>query len=216
MVEKRPLSVIPITPSKEAGAKQRAALHTMLANDEEYHELSEYIAMGEEIGSEIVRELKTLDGEDVKLAHMSTKNVMKVLQYDIQGYPSRTIAKLINLPAHEVVRIRTTDAYLTAKEQVLGSVVEGARKYMEVATLKAVKTLVECLESSNEKIRLAAAQDVLSRTGLNAPQQIEITQTVNNFENYSDEELLEIMKKENFLPKHAEVISVGPDKGSAE
>jgi hypothetical protein len=215
MVEKR-LKLAPnVTSGQDASTRQRKALHTLLAKDEEYGDLASYINIDDAIGENISKELEVEPIENAKRLYGSPQNIMKVLQYDIQGYPVKLIATQLGISEMGVSRIKASESYAAARAEVLGSVIEGARKYMEVATVKAVKTLIECLDSNNEKVRLTAAQDVLTRTGLSAPQQIEITNNVNNFGNYTDDELLEIMKKEKVIPSGAEVIDVA-DKEPAE
>lgn len=186
--------------------KQRAALHSMLAQDEEYTDLVNYVDVDPE-GHDIlgVEMDKLFESKGL----ISPATITQILQYDIQGYNPILIAKLMNLQPDQIRRIKNSDAYKISREELLNAVVSGARKYMEVATLKAVKTLLQCMDSPSEKIRLAASQDLLNRAGLQAPTQIEISTPMNNFEGMSDADLAEILKKERAIPGKAEVVHLG-------
>lgn len=202
-----PDNEIEVTSMRATSIKQRTALYSILAKEEEYSNLSDYLSVDKEVTENVSREL--VNSFENK-TFFTPEKVMQVLQYDIQGYPTGLIAKTMGITPQQVTDVKRSDSYKLAKDEVLRSVIDGARKYMEVASIKAVKTLVQCLDSNSEKVRLAAAQDILNRSGLSAPQQIEITSTVNNFENFSDAELAEILKKESAIPKNAEVISIVP------
>lgn len=198
---------ITLSTKKEAEVKQRAALHTLLSTDEEYTELADYIDVNEDTYVALGIELdKLFDSRGL----LTPATVTRILQYDVQGYNPTLIAKLMRLKPEQVRMVKSSDAYKIAKDELLNSVVTGARKYMEVATLKAVKTLMQCLDSGNERVRLAASQDLLNRAGLQAPTQIEITTQTTNFEHMSDEELAEILKKDRAIPGNAEVVHLGP------
>ena len=197
-----------IVPTREAAAMQRNAFSAIFANEEEYQDLAEYVGADENIVDAVSKELEHKTG---KASLVTPKNILAIMQLDVQGLPARRIALALSLEEGQIKYVQSSDAYKSAKEELLRQVVSGARKYMEVAALKAVKTLVTCLASQNEKVRLSAAQDILNRSGLQAPQQIEITSNVNNFEAFTTEQLAEILKKDAAIPKHAEVIEVVAD-----
>lgn len=194
-----------IVPQQEALRNQRAALHSMLATEEEYKDLTDYIDIDTQMADNLSEEFLDIFGGVSKAA---PKAIMAVLQLDLQGHSVSGIARHIGIEEAQVRSMRASEAYRTAKEEVLRGVVVGARKFMEVASLKAVKTLVNCLDSNNEKIKLSAAQDILNRSGLSAPQHIELTTNVNNFENFTTEQLEEILKKDKVIARKSEVIEV--------
>lgn len=198
---------IKLSTRKQNEMKQRAALHSMLSEDEEYRDLVNYVEIDPDAHDILGVEMDRLF-ESKGL--ISPATITQILQYDIQGYNPMLIARLMNLQPDQIRRIKSSDAYKISKEELLNAVVAGARKYMEVATIKAVKTLVQCLDSSSEKIRLAASQDLLNRAGLQAPTQIEISTQVGSFEGLSDEQLAEIMQKEKAIPARAEVVHLVP------
>lgn len=200
---------VKVTTTRRSKAMQREALYSLLATEEEYTNLTDYFGLDPDRMDNLSRELSPCFGE----ARLATpQNVMQILQYDIQGYTSQLIAKQVGLETEQIYHIRQSDAYKVAREEVLKQVISGARKYMEVSTIKAVKTLVQCLDSKNEKVKLTAAQDILNRAGLAATQQIEITSNMGtSFEHFSDAELAEIMKKESIIPQNAEVIEIVAD-----
>jgi len=204
--DKNKAPAIRLSNTQQSNLRQRAALHSLLAQDEEYSDLVSHIEIDPSsydiLGSEMD---KLFESKGL----ISPATITQILQYDVQGYNPKLIAKLMNLTPEQVLRIKASDAYQISRTELLNAVVSGARKYMEVATIKAVKTLVQCMDSTNEKVRLAASQDVLNRAGLQAPTQIEISTQVNNFEGLSDDELAEILRKEKAIPSKGEVLGIG-------
>jgi hypothetical protein len=209
MDAKRTFSVIKSSPSTSGTAKQRAAISALLATDEEYTNIQSYMPIDEDIGENLRRELLERPQDGTDLPKMSPQNILKVVLMDIQGYNNTKIGKELGMNESVVRTIKKMDSYITSKEQLLNTIIEGARQYMEAASVKAIKSLLECLDSPNERIKLMAAQDILNKVGLSTPQQIEVIQNNSNFAKYSNDELMEIMKKDKVVPKNAEVIDVG-------
>lgn len=192
-------TVVKLVSTKQASLKQRMSLHQMLSEDEEYGNLGDRLHMAEEITTSLV---KDVEGRAI-LA--SDKNVMQIVYLDVQGYPNTLIARQLGILPQQVSAIKSSDAYIATKEGVMGAVMAEARKYMQISSIKAVKTLLDCMGSSSEKIRLAAASDVLNRIGMTAPQQIELISSANGFGNFTEDELAEIVRKEA-LPKGAVIV----------
>lgn len=183
--------------------RQRAALHQLLVRDEEYTALGDYLSISPDITDNI--------DEDVRAETQisSTKNVMQLVFYDIQGYSAELVATTLGMSKSTVLKIRQSDAYKNARTAVTSEIVKHARGIMEVSAIQAVKTLTDCLASNNEKIKLGAASEILNRIGLTATQKVEVTATSNNMVNLSDEQLAEILKTSNLIESSAEVVPNG-------
>lgn len=210
--EQKEVSLVPPEPKKpkirtiqKSDRMQRAALWSLLSTEEEYNNLIDFSNYQKDIELGMESEIGRLfNGERLDLKAL----VLKILQYDVQGYTNIVIARELDLPIERIVSVKTTETYKIAKKELLAAVLESSRKYMEISTVKAVKTLVECMDSRNEKVRMLAAQDLLNRAGLQAPQQIEIKNTTPDFAHLSDSDLEEILKKEKYIPADAEVVSI--------
>jgi hypothetical protein len=198
---------ITIKSQKKAERAQRAAMYTLLAGDIEYGNLTEYVSVPEDVGEALAAEIKGT--MNIKVA--SDKNIMQLVMYDIQGYSAALVAKQMGITEGQVHYIKSTDGFANAKQAALDAVLDTARKFMQVSTVKAVKTLVDCMNSSSEKIRLQASIDVLNRSGLSAPTQIELFTHQNGLGNLSEEDLQEIVKKELPFGKNVEVIEIGAE-----
>ena len=73
-------------------------------------------------------------------------------------------------------------------------VVNVARMFLASAGIKAVRTIIDCMDSPNDKVRLKAATEVLNRIGLTEPKKIEVIAEGSAFQSMSDEQMLELLK----------------------
>lgn len=188
---------------KTAKRKQRDALHMLLSRDDEYVNMQDHIVLSEEVESSLDKNVQ----EETRL--VSVTNIMKLVCMDVQGFGTDAIAKNMAMSKDDVTVIRRSDAFKSAREAMMTAIIEKSRSMIEVSTMKAVKTLTECMESKNDKVKLSAAVEVLNRTGLNATQKIELTTTQNTMVNFTDDELAEILRNSSAIPTTAEVIPDG-------
>ena len=185
--------LVPIKGKKTAMMKQRSTLYEMLSADAEYQDMENHIIVGNDLEETIDDDVR----RETKLSNMN--NVMKLLFLDIQGYGARNVAREMGLTEYEVAQVRKSVAYRDAKATVMAEILNMSKNIMEVSAIKAVKTLTECMSSSNEKVKLAASVEVLNRVGLNTPQKVELTTTNMNLMKISDEDLAEILKNSNVI-----------------
>lgn len=185
--------LVPIKGKKTAMMKQRSTLYEMLSADAEYQDMENHIIVGNDLEETIDDDVR----RETKLSNVN--NVMKLLFLDIQGYGARNVAREMNMTEHEVAQVRKSVAYRDAKATVMAEILNMSKNIMEVSAIKAVKTLTECMSSSNEKVKLAASVEVLNRVGLNTPQKVELTTTNMNLMKISDEDLAEILKNSNVI-----------------
>ena len=185
--------LVPIKGKKTAMMKQRSTLYEMLSADAEYQDMENHIIVGNDLEETIDDDVR----RETKLSNVN--NVMKLLFLDIQGYGARNVAREMGLTEYEVAQVRKSVAYRDAKATVMAEILNMSKNIMEVSAIKAVKTLTECMSSSNEKVKLAASVEVLNRVGLNTPQKVELTTTNMNLMKISDEDLAEILKNSNVI-----------------
>lgn len=196
--------IVPLRNTKEAKKQQRKSLHNILSSDEEYANLQEHIILSNETVKSSIEDIKA----ETNLK--SVENVMQLIQHDIQGYGTSAISELMGVKHDDVLAIRRSDTYKALRTKVMSEIIELSKRAIEVSTIKAVKTLMECMESKNDKVKLSAAVEVLNRTGLTATQKIELTTTTHNeISSFTDEELAEILRGSQGLPANAEVIEYG-------
>jgi hypothetical protein len=196
-VEKNPVE---LRDGKSSKKKQRAALHKMLSNDDEYENMQDHVLISETIEDSLDAEVQN----ETRLVTVS--NIMKLVYMDVQGYGADALATNMKLSRDDVQLIRRSSAFQNAKEAMMADIVAKSRQMIEVSTMKAVKTLTECMESKNDKVRLSAAVEVLNRTGLTATQKIELTTTNNSMMNFTEDELAEIVRSGMAIPTTGEVV----------
>jgi hypothetical protein len=139
--------------------------------------------------------LEVLDSDKSKTA--STINIMKVVYMTVQGFSNATIGEELGVTASDIITLKKTDDFMRLKDAVTQEVINAGRMFMAMGTIKAVRTLLQCMDSSNEKIKLMAATQVLDRVGLKTPEQIEILNKGNNLSKMNNEDLLKIIQMGN-------------------
>lgn len=179
-------NIIPIKDDKGPDASTMAGI---LQKDVEYKHLSDYIPLKQSL-------LDSLDADVLAETKLdSVSNVVNLLYMDVQGHSLPRICMVLGLNKHDVQEIRSTDAYSTVRQALLQEIITTSKRVMEVSTLKAVKTLYECMDSASEKIKLAAAKEILDRVGLNATQKLELTTNeISGMAKLTDAQLNEILK----------------------
>lgn len=168
--------------------RRTGALQDILNSEDEYRNLQDHIAIDDELEDAMLREMQK-DAECNSIV-----NVSALLYYDVQGFSPQATAALLGITPGQVVRIRKTDSFTEARKAVMDEVLKLSRRMIDISSIKAVKTLLSCMDSGNDKIRLSAAVEILNRVGLSSTQKVEITTTAGGMQTYSDEELAEILK----------------------
>lgn len=92
-----------------------------------------------------------------------------VLALYMFGLPDQDIAEATGFSIPQVEILRTTDLFDELHAKLLANVRQAAqdqvRVVMEEASMNAAEVMTEALQSIDEKVRVAAAKDVLDRTG---------------------------------------------------
>lgn len=202
-MEKSETNVVALRSPKEAKKQQREALHKLLSRDDEYTNMGDHVLIDATIEENIDKEVAA----ETQIGGI--KDIMKLVYLDTQGYGTQAISTAMKLTSEDVAAIRRSESFKIAKDAVLAEIMAMSRRMMEVTAMKAVKTLTECMDSKNDKIKLSAAVEVLNRTGLSATQKIELTTTNNTMVNFTEDELAEIIRSSNAIPVNAEVITDG-------
>lgn len=125
---------------------------------------------------------------------MTDINLMKLAHYFVQGYTEREMAEAMGVNQDTIKRIKSSDEFKAVLKSISLEVVEVSRVFLASAGLKAVRTLVDCLDSASDKIRLGASKEVLDRIGLKSPEKIELIAKSDSIQQMSDEQLFELVK----------------------
>lgn len=165
------------------------ALATRLATEPEYKNMKDYITLPQELIDSIDEDVMM----ETKLTSVS--NVMNLLYMDVQGHSMPRMAMVLGISLMEVEIIRKSQAYSTVRESLLREILNTARNVMQVSTLKAVKSLYECMESTDERIKLQAAKEILDRVGLSGTQKLEVVATQGGtIDKLTNDDLAEILR----------------------
>jgi DNA-binding CsgD family transcriptional regulator len=122
-----------------------------------------------------------------------TKNI-KIVIMSMQGFSAKEIGKELDMDAQSVRNVMASDEYTMFREYITQEVVNIGRTFLAMSTVKAVKTLLDLLDSDNDKVRLGASKDVLDRVGLKSPDKIELLSKSDNIREMSTEQLFDILK----------------------
>lgn len=121
-------------------------------------------------------------------------NLTKMAVMFAQGYTLKAIAMEFGVTADTIYNIRASDEFKAVMNSISLEVIETARTFLAVSGIRATKTLLDCLGSGNERIRMKAAIEVLDRIGLKAPEQIEVLAKSDNIEQMTDEQLFSLVQ----------------------
>lgn len=159
----------------------------LMRKDPEYRNMGSYLGYNP---VELYRNSELAEYEGA-----SIHNVMNLLYMEIQGLGISRIAVALGMREEAVLHIKKSQTYIAMRDGLLKEIVDASRRVLQTATTKAVKTLYECMDSHSEKIRFAAAKEVLSRVGISATTKVDITtHTETEYKNLNMEQLTEILK----------------------
>lgn len=137
-------------------------------------------------------ELKDIIHEEVssgrKIPHA------KVAALYIQGYSVGEIGEIMGCHHKTVAEMIKSEEGKAIRNAMTEDVVSSIRLFMSASGIKAVKTLIECMDSTNDRVRLQASTEILDRIGLKSPEKIEILSKGNSLRGMSEDELLGIIK----------------------
>jgi len=92
-----------------------------------------------------------------------------VLSYTLFGLDDEEIAIATKLTVEQVGRIKMGDAYTHMHEQIVRTVLDSetdvVRELLAKNAKRAASTMVEALDAGNRADRMAAAKDILDRSG---------------------------------------------------
>lgn len=97
------------------------------------------------------------------------KPIMLILAYSMWGLPADALARHLDLPVEQIEHLMNTDLYVRMRKEMLESIryaeASSIHGYLSAKALAAAKSIVKKITSKSEDVSLAAAKDVLDRTG---------------------------------------------------
>lgn len=97
-----------------------------------------------------------------------------------------------------VVAVKKSPVFVQAKKLVQEQITVAAEDMLRAGSVKAAATLIDKMDSSNEKVAVNAANSVLDRVGIRAPKEVNVTTDTATaaVKEMSIEELMEIAGKQ--------------------
>lgn len=152
-------------------------------------DLAEHLDTMEEVPEPNEETLDPIVLEDIT---KRTTLMAKIATYTTQGYKTKEICEAIGLSRTTLHQIRNSEEYKEIHKILVTKVVEGCRTYIAGAGFEAVKTLVSCLKSPNEKVALQASIEILNRLNVTAPKEVVLTHKSDT--EMTDDEMKELIK----------------------
>lgn len=156
--------------------------------------------------------------EQINGVTSSSQQLMKVVYMTVQGFGASQIATELGIDMIDLKKLRESEEFRLFRDMVTQEVINIGRTFLTMGTFKAVKTLLGCLDSANEKIRLDASTEILNRVGLKQPEQITLVTKGNELKSMPEEELMKIinMGKSEITPIIEAPINVIEDRGEVD
>jgi len=154
--------------------------------------VAEYVS-GEEVKMPVEIEIPDITQMGI-YKNKTDINLMKMAHYFVQGYTEKEMAEAMGVSKDTIKRIKSSDEFKAVLKSISLEIVEVSRVFLASAGIKAVRTLIDCLDSSSDKIRLGASKEILDRIGLKSPEKIELIAKSDAIQQMSDEQLFELVQ----------------------
>lgn len=168
------------------GPEQKMKEQALLA---EHTILMEGLAAGD---AEITVIDKPRDGRSAPRIHRIDL-LLLAFQY-MSGLTTAQSAASFHVSEAGIAKARVSSQFKAVLAQLTAATTASVRTYLAGATTKASHVLVDLLDSDSEKIQLAAAVQILDRSGIKAADKVEITTQATGVHNMSESELIELVK----------------------
>jgi len=106
--------------------------------------------------------------QDLRCFMAINKNMKKAIEEMIKtDKTQRQIAEEIGVSEETISRWKTREDYNREYKKV-------ERKYFNSLTAKAIRTLIDLLDSDNDNVRLGASKEILDRNGYKATEKVDL------------------------------------------
>lgn len=136
-----------------------------------------------------------LKGYSDKALILTDVNLARFTYQYIQGANSDDLAKSFKISKALVNSIKCLPQFKRMLTLITAEVTYSAKMFLNTAGLKATRTIVELLDSDDEKVRFSAAKDILDRMGVkNAAAGSVESGKKDDLSHMNEEQLKEILK----------------------
>lgn len=143
---------------------------------------------------EIISEaLTTPDGSPLGLKNKKIDLVKMAFLY-IQGWDGKSIAKAFDTDEAVISKLKSSPKFKAVLTTLNAEIVSTARTFLAASGMKAVITLIKCMDSRDDKTKLRASTEVLDRIGIRTPEQIELIQKSDRISGMDEQQLMEFIK----------------------
>lgn len=148
---------------------------------------------GDQIEEYALVEVPTVDDTPTYKTHTDV-NLTRFAYFFMQGYSVTQIADAMGIDRSTAKRVRSSEEFKAVLNTLSAEVIATAQTFLQASSLKAVRTLIQCMDSANEKVKLSAATEVLDRVGLKSPDRLEVLAKNDSLTQMDDARLLDLIK----------------------
>lgn len=121
-------------------------------------------------------------------------NLVKMAYMYAQGFDVGEIAANFDVEMSTVRTAMRSQEFKDTMNSLTYEIVDVARIFLASNGIAAVRTLLDCMQSTNDQVRLRAAIEILDRIGLKEPTKIEVIQNADNFKDMTDADMLALIQ----------------------
>lgn len=114
---------------------------------------------------------------DINVTREQFNPVMLILSYTMWGLDNNAIARFLNLTEEQVETITQSDLFMETRKEILESIryaeASSIHGYLSEKARAAAKVMVSALSSKKEENSMAAAKDILDRSGFRPVDKVE-------------------------------------------
>lgn len=124
------------------------------------------------------------------------ENLVRMAYFMMMGYTAKETAAEMQVSVHTVEQWRKTAEFKAVCGTLTKEITAAARTFLTAATLKATKTMLNLLDSADERIQMSAAKDILDRTGVKQDDTLHVVDQRNShIADMSKDELALLLQK---------------------
>jgi len=135
-----------------------------------------------------------ITGREAGVVYNTKIDLMKLAFHHMQGISMENSASLMRVNMSAIQRAKNSPQFKTLLAMLTQAAVTMARTYISASVIRATKVMASLLRSDNEKIKFAAARDILDRAGLK-PVEVSVVQNKSDAASMSDNQLIDIMRR---------------------
>jgi len=154
----------------------------------------------------IISEILTKDqlvslGKDFKLVNFSEEHIVRLFTMRSYGMTLKEIAEKLDMPYLVIDKIVSSLEYRAVADTITSDVTTVAKDTLTLAAEKATRTLIDLLDSEDERIQFKASTEILNRTGLDSVKRVQVESKNEHIHTLPEEQLQYILKSAEIANK---------------